>query len=158
MDLVLVILALGCGLTGIAGAFLPVLPGPPLSLVGLFLMQWSGYAHYSTTFLVVFTCFTLFVTLMDYIAPVWMTNKFGGSKSATNGSILGLLAGFFFFPPFGMIIGPFVGAFLGEMIENKNTAHALKIAFLSFLAFLVSTGLKLILSCIMLFYMISSLF
>lgn len=158
MDIILAIIAILCGITGILGAFMPVLPGPPLSLIGLFLMQWAGYAHFSNTFLIIFTTITLVVSVLDYIAPVWMTKRFGGSKMATNGSMAGLIIGIFFFPPFGMIIGPLIGSFLGELFEKKDSVQAFKIALLSFASFLINTGLKFMISGIMLFYILAALF
>ncbi|MEG1587272.1 MAG: DUF456 domain-containing protein [Bacteroidales bacterium] len=158
MDILLVILAISCGLIGLLGAFLPVLPGTPLSLVGLFLMHWSDYADYSPTVLWTFTIITLGIILMDYLAPAWMTKKFGGSDFAAKGSLAGMIIGIFFFPPFGMIIGPFIGAFIGEMIANKDAAHAFKVACVSFFTFLLGTGIKFIVSGIMLFYILHSLF
>lgn len=157
MEILLAILAILCGIAGLAGAFLPVLPGPPLSLIGLLFIQWAGYGDFSSSFLWFFALLTLFLTIVDYIAPIWMTKKFGGSKAASTGSMIGLIAGIFFFPPFGMIIGPFVGAFIGEMVESKDTVHAFKIASISFVAFLLGTGLKLIASAIMLYYIITAL-
>ncbi|MEG1615615.1 MAG: DUF456 domain-containing protein [Bacteroidales bacterium] len=158
MDIFVFIVALICGILGMLGTFLPVVPGPPLSYAGILLIYWRGLDNYSHTFLWVFGLLTLLVSILDYFAPVWLTNRFGGSKYATNGSLIGMVAGIFFFPPFGMIFGPFIGAFIGELMANKNTVKAFKIATVSFGAFLLSTGLKLILSGIMLFYIIASIF
>ena len=77
-----------------------------------------------------------------------MTKSFGGSKLASNMAIAGMIAGIFFFPPVGMIIGPFLGAFIGELIEKRKTVHALKIALLYFIAFILRTGLMVFYSIV----------
>lgn len=143
MEISLAILAVAFALLGLVGAFLPIVPGAPLSLLALFMARWSGYGTLSHTTLLIFTLVTLFLFLADYYAPVWMTTRFGGSKRAVRGSVAGMVAGLFF-PPFGMLIGPFAGAFLGELIEKRRITHAFKIAFLSFVSFLFTTGMKLI--------------
>ena len=159
MEIVLVIFAFILLAAGILGAFIPILPGPPLSFIGLLLMQWSGFGSFSTAFLAVFAGITIAVTIMDYILPSFMTKKFGGSRAASVGSFLGLLAGLFFFPPWGIIVGPFFGAFAGEIIySSANGAKAFKAALGAFLAFFVSTGIKLIVSSIMLFYAVAAMF
>lgn len=81
MDIFLVILSVICLLTGLAGCFLPVIPGPPLSYIGLFLLHLTPYAQFGTTTLVVGDHNPL-ICVMDYILPSWMTRKFGGSKYA----------------------------------------------------------------------------
>ncbi|MDR1840162.1 MAG: DUF456 domain-containing protein [Treponema sp.] len=159
MEIVLVILAFVLLVAGILGAFLPMLPGPPLSFIGLLLMKWSGYGNFSPAFLWVWAGITVAVTVMDYFLPSVMAKRFGGSRAAAVGSFLGLLAGIFLFPPWGMIIGPFLGAFAGELVHNRtNGGKALKVAFGAFLAFIVGTGAKLIASSIMLFYAIKVMF
>jgi len=153
MGIVLVILAFIFLLAGIIGAILPVLPGPPLSFIGLLLLQWSGYGNFTPTFLWIWAGITVLVTVLDYILPSMLAKRFGGSRSASIGSFVGLVIGIFIFPPWGMIIGPFFGALVGELIHNRNNkTQALKTAFGAFLAFIVGTGLKLIASSIMLYY------
>ena len=99
------------------------------------------------------------VTIMDYLLPSYMTKKFGGSRFAMIGSFLGLLAGIFLFPPWGMIIGPFFGALAGELLRNINdSSKALKAAFGAFLAFIVGSGAKLITSSLILFFAIKAIF
>ena len=96
---------------------------------------------------------------MDYFLPTLMTKQFGGSRAASIGSFLGLLAGIFFFPPWGMILGPFLGAFAGELIHNRaNGAKAFTVALGAFLAFIVGSGAKLIASSIMLYYAVKAIF
>ena len=49
MDIFLIILGVLCLLAGLAGCFLPVLPGPPVSYVGLLLLHFTDKIHFSTT-------------------------------------------------------------------------------------------------------------
>lgn len=49
--------------------------------------------------------------------------------------------------PIGILVGPFLGAFLGELIAMKSIAAALKGGFGAFLGFLSGVFLK-ILACI----------
>ena len=159
MEIVLVILAFILLAAGLLGAVLPVLPGPPLSYAGLLLMQWSGYGAFSLTFLLVWAGIAIAVTVLDYFLPPLLTKRFGGSRLASVGSFVGLLAGIFFFPPWGMIAGPFLGAFIGELIHSRaNGAKALFAALGAFLAFIVGAGAKMIVSCLMLVYAIKALF
>jgi len=163
MGIVLVIFAFLLLLIGLIGSVVPVIPGPTLGYIGLILLQWSGYASFSIVFLIVFGLITAVVTLTDYFLPALMTKKFGGSKYAMTGSILGCIAGLFFFPPIGIVIGPFTGALIGELIynynkypntddiENPEKSNPLIVALGAFLAFILGTGAKLILSTLMIF-------
>lgn len=146
MDILLLILAIICGLLGLAGCILPVLPGPPLTYVGLLLLNWSGYAQFDTTSLVVWAVVTVVVTVIDFLLTPWMTKCFGGSKAGTWGAMLGLLVGFFIPLPFvGIILGPFLGALAGELlVARKQSGAAFKSALGAFLSFFVGTGIKLI--------------
>jgi uncharacterized protein YqgC (DUF456 family) len=94
-----------------------------------------------------------FVTLLDYIIPVYGTKKFGGTKYGVWGCMLGLLAGFWM-GPVGIIIGPFVGAFVGEWLANRNSDKALRAAIGSFIGFLTGTVLKLVVCCVITYYFI----
>jgi uncharacterized protein YqgC (DUF456 family) len=157
MEIALAVIAFVFLIAGILGAVIPVLPGPPLSFIGLLLLKWSGYADFSAVFLFVWAGITAAVTIMDYFLPTLLTKRFGGSKAAAAGSFIGLLAGIFFFPPFGMIIGPFLGAFAGELIHNRaNGAKAFAVASGAFLAFIVGSGAKLIAASLMLFYAVKA--
>ena len=85
--------------------------------------------------------------------------RFGGSKQATTGSTVGLIVGMIFFPPFGLILGAFAGALIGELMHDKeNLAKAFRVALSSFVAFVFGTGLKLAASLIMSWYVLRALF
>lgn len=85
MDTLLSILAVVCGLTGVAGCFLPVLPGPPVAYLGLLLVHWTDYAQFSGEYLALWAVLTGAVTLADYLLPAWITGRLGGSRQATRG-------------------------------------------------------------------------
>lgn len=154
MDTFLLILSIVLVIAGIGGSVLPVLPGPPLAFVGLILLHVTKYAQFSTTLLVVLGILTVLVTVLDYFIPAWTTGKFGGSRYGTRGAMAGMIAGLFFGPP-GLIAGPFIGAYIGELLGGQNKQFALKSAIGSFVGFLLGTGLKLILSLVMLYYWVS---
>ncbi len=159
MDIVLLIIACLLLLAGLAGSVLPVLPGPPLGYVGLLLLKWSGYADFSTHFFIVWAVIVVAVSLLDYFLPVWMTRRFGGSRSATLGAGIGLVVGMFVFPPVGMILFPFLGALVGELINNKDdVGKAFRVAFWSFAAFICGTGAKVAVSVIMIAYAVAGMF
>jgi uncharacterized protein YqgC (DUF456 family) len=142
---------------GIVGCFLPVIPGPPLSFVGLLLLHFSGYAEFSFEFLLVMGAIAVIVTIMDYIVPVWGTKKFGGSKAGMWGAAIGLVLGLIFLPPLGIIIGPFAGAVIGEAITGKDAANSFKAGLGSLLGLMIGIGLKLAASIAMIYYFIKEL-
>ena len=157
MDIVLIILAILFLLVGLAGCVLPVLPGPPLAYVGLLLLHFTSKYQFSTRFLVIWAVISIAVTIIDNVIPVWGTKKYGGSKRAIWGSIIGLIIGLFFFPPFGIIVGPFLGAVIGELTAGKETKDALRSGFGAFMGFLGGTLLKLITVGMMIFYFFKEL-
>lgn len=152
------ILAVLCGILGIAGCILPVIPGPPLSWAGMLLLYIADGSKISTTSLIVWLVVAVVVTILDYIVPAYFTRITGGSKSAGKGSLVGLLVGIFILPPWGMLVGSFLGAILGEMLfEGKELSQSIKPACGSLLGFFFSTGFKLIASITMMVLIIKGL-
>jgi len=152
MDWIWITLGVVLTISGIAGCILPFLPGPPLSYIALLTLLAIDQNEFSARFLGIWLVVTVAVTLLDYYVPVWGTKKFGGSSKGIWGATIGLIAGLFFFPPFGLIVGPFIGAFIGELIAGKDTSAALRSGFGSFIGFLAGTIMKLTVSIIMAFY------
>jgi uncharacterized protein len=149
MDYLLIGLGILFIVGGILGCVLPLLPGPPLSYIGLLLLHFTEKHHFSTQFLLIWAVVTIIVYLLDYAIPVWGTKRFGGSRRGMWGSVIGLVVGLFFFPPFGIIVGPFLGAVVGELTAGKNSGAALRSGFGSFIGFLLGTLMKLIASGLM---------
>ncbi len=157
MDILLIILGLIAIIVGLIGCFVPVVPGPPLSWVGILLLYFTDNNSISNSFLWWWLVIAIIVAILDYIIPVWGTKQFGGTKMGVRGSMLGLIVGLFF-PPIGIIFGPFVGALVAELIHDAHdTSKALKSAFGSFIGFLLSTGLKLGVSLTLTWYFVLDL-
>lgn len=149
MDFLLLFLSFGCIVLGIFGSFLPVLPGPSISWVGILLLYFTDAIPVNYWVLGISAFITILITILDYIIPAKGVKKFGGSKYGIWGTNLGLLVGIFVPVPLGFIIGPFVGAFIGELLyDYQDHQRALKAAAGSFLGFLTSTFVKFVL-CMM---------
>jgi uncharacterized protein YqgC (DUF456 family) len=144
MDILLTTLGAICILVGIIGSFIPVIPGPPLSWLGLLLLYNTEEVPLDLWFIVVTGVIALLATLLDYYLPVVGTKKYGGSKRGVWGAIIGLFVAVFFpiLGPFGILIWPFLGAFLGELSQQKSQKNAFRAAWGSFLGFLAGTLIK----------------
>ncbi|MGM9810868.1 MAG: DUF456 domain-containing protein [Paludibacteraceae bacterium] len=156
MDIFLIILGAICLLIGILGCVLPVLPGVPLAYCGLLLLHATDKVQFSWQFLVIWAVVTIIVQVLDSVVPIWGTKKFGGSKMGVWGSTIGLLVGLFF-GPWGIVLGPFLGAVVFELIDGKNTRLALKAGWGSFVGLMTGTILKLICCGLMTYYFIAEL-
>jgi len=153
MTTLLIVLAVILGIVGILGSILPGLPGPPLSWLGLLLVYFAG-APITLKVLLIWLLVTTVVTLIDYIVPMWFTRLTGGSKHAGRGAIAGMLLGMIV-PPIGIILGSLIGAFAAEMMfAQKDAADSIKSAFGAFLGFIFGTGIKLIASGLMMYYIV----
>lgn len=140
------------GILGVIGSIVPAMPGPPLSWLGILLLYFAGGC--TTTTLFIWLGVTAVVTLFDYLFPAWIAKATGGHKEASWGALIGLLAGIFF-TPIGMLAGALAGAFIGEYVFAKNDDKgSVKAALGAFLGFVLGTGVKLIVSGVMLFYII----
>lgn len=146
MDYFLIGLGILLLIGGILGCILPALPGPPLSYAALLALHFTSGHQLSTRILIIWAVIVVVVSLLDYIVPVWGAKKFGASKRGVWGSVIGLVAGLFIFPPFGLIIGPFAGAVIGELTSGKQSGDAMYAGFGSFVGFMSGVMLKLIAS------------
>ena len=158
MDIFLVIVSLLFMILGIVGSFLPILPGPLTSWVGLLILKFTDAIPISNTFIIVTFIFALAIWVLDYIIPAMGTKRFGGSKAGMIGTTIGLIVGLLSPIPFGIIIGPFCGALIGELTNDNDVNKATKAAFGSFLGFIASTFLKFIVSMVYLGFFLMKVF
>ena len=139
-------------LLGLLGCFVPVIPGPPLSFVALLLLTFFTGYQFDDDFLWQWGAIVVGVTIVDFWLQVYGVKRFGGTKKAINGTMIGLLVGIFVPIPMGFIIGPFVGAFVGAYMDEKDDLlKVLKIASGALLGFIGGVVLKLVV-CLYLCY------
>jgi len=168
LDLLWIVIGMILLIVGIIGCILPVLPGQVLSWGSLLILQLQKEPPFTEDFIVTWAFITAGVTLIDYYVPIWGTKKLGGSKKGMWGATIGLIFGIFILPflgivigPFGIIgllLGPFIGAYIGESFAGAKSDIALKSAFGSFLGFIAGTFMKLTISFIMGYYFIINAF
>lgn len=157
IDTLLMILGGVCIIAGIVGSIAPFLPGPPVSYLGLLFLQFTSRHPFSTRFLLLYAVLTILVIVLDSVVPVYGTKRFKGSTYGMWGSAIGLIAGLLLFTPLGIIIGPVLGAFLGELFSGKKAMQAIRSALGSFLGFLAGTAIKIVLSLVMTYHFIRAI-
>ncbi len=143
MDILLIIIGVILIILGLIGCVMPALPGPILAWGALLLLQWTDTVPPDWDMIWLTLAVALAVHVLDYIVPAMGTKKFGGTKYGIWGATLGLLVGLFTPIPFGVVLGPFLGALAGEMLHDDNFSRAFRAALGSLVGFLFSTGLKL---------------
>ena len=161
MDITLAVFGALLVLIGFIGSIMPIIPGPPISWAGFLLLKWTSYvddrgAGYENA-LWILLFFVVLVTILDYVVPIMGTKKYGGSKRGVWGATIGVVVGLFF-GPLGIILGPFLGAYIGEITTGKKEREALRAAWGSFVGFLLGVGLKLMVCGTILFLFIKHLF
>lgn len=153
MDTLLAICAVLCGILGLLGAILPILPGTVLSFVGLLCAYFTTTSALSEGQLWMWGVISVIIIILDYILPAYFSKLFGGSKAGIWGATIGVVVGMFTMGPLGIILGPFVGAVAGEMLYQKQTLDkAIVVGAGSLLSFFVGTGIKLIAGGFMMYY------
>ncbi len=151
MEYFLLILGFILMLVGIIGSILPALPGPPISWVGILMLYLCEGISINYWILAVTLLIAVIIGILDYIIPAKGTKYFGGSKYGIWGTNIGLVVGIFAPIPFGFLIGPFVGALVGELIYNsQEKGRAFKAATGSFIGFLAGTFMKVLVSLLFL--------
>lgn len=159
MDTFLAITAILCGIVGILGAVLPILPGTMVSFVGMFCAYFTSDSEISAGQMWLWGIISAIIILLDYILPGYFSKVFGGTKAGITGATIGVIVGLFM-GPIGIIVGPFIGAVAGEMMSQQKQPldKALVVGFGSLLSFFVGSGMKLIAGGFMMYYIWCDIF
>ncbi len=135
-------------LLGILGSFLPILPGPITSWVGLLVIHFTEAIPMDKPFIIITLLIAALIWVLDYIIPAMGTKRFGGTRYGMIGTTIGLIVGIIAPIPGGIIIGPFLGALIGELLNKSDSKTATKAAFGSFIGFLASTFIKFVVALV----------
>ena len=152
MDIIFLITGLLLCLIGIVGSFLPIIPGPVTSWLGILLLNLTSAVEFNLNFVLITFTVAVSVGILDYIIPILGVKKLGGSRSGQIGTTVGLIVALVILGPIGIIIGPFMGALLGEMSTKKSFQNSLKPAFGSFIGVIAGSVIKFLISLSFLFF------
>lgn len=146
-------------LVGLAGVILPILPGIPLAWAGLFIYAiGTGFDRISLTTTIVFLALTLLAMALDFVLPMLGAKKYKASRLGMFGAFAGFTVGIFVLGIWGVILGPAIGALIGELLSKKKPRQALRASFGTLLGFLTGTLLKVVIILTMAGFFIASLF
>lgn len=128
-SIILWVLAVMVTITGLAGLLLPMLPGAPLLFIGLVLGAWADDFRYVGGWTILALAVMAGLTyVVEFAASVLGAGKFGGSKRAMAGAAIGGVIGLFLGLP-GILLGPFVGAVIGELTLLRSMDRATRAGF-----------------------------
>lgn len=130
---------------GVAGTVLPALPGAPLIFLGMVIYGlFTGFYNLALWFFILQAAAVALVFFIDFAANAWGVHRYGGSRAAMWGGIAGLVLGILLLGPLGIILGPFLGAVAGELIDKKPLDRAVRVGFGTLLGLAGGTVLKLV--------------
>ena len=155
IEIILIILGVLLAIVGLIGCIIPAIPGPPLNFVSLLILELAIEDAFSLEFYIIWAVITIVVTVLDYVLPLFGAKAYKASGYGIWGSIIGMIVGTIFFPPFGMILGLLIGAIAGELIAGKEGSEALKVGTATFITSLIMIVVKLAASGVMTYYFIA---
>jgi uncharacterized protein YqgC (DUF456 family) len=128
---------------GLVGTVLPVLPGVPIVFGGMLLAAWADhFTHVGSLTLIGLGVLTALALIVDLVAGMLGAKRVGASRYAVAGAMLGTLVGVFFSLP-GLLLGPFVGALLGELVAGGTLRKATGVGVGAWLGFVLGAVAKL---------------
>ncbi|MED1798548.1 DUF456 domain-containing protein [Brevibacillus porteri] len=143
-------------LLSIAGIFLPVLPDTILLWAGFLLYHFfiaDPGAGLPASFWWGMVVLSILLYGADLLTNMYFVKRYGGSKWSSIAAAIGIILGIFVFPPFGMLILPFVFVVLVElMVQKQSMERAVKAGIGSLIGFLGSAVVKVILQVTMIIW------
>jgi len=153
MDMAVLIITLIVIIIGIGGTFLPVVPGVPMIFVAIAAYGWyESFQLVTPKYLVIMAGLAVLSLFVDYLSVYWGAKYFKSSKMGLYGAVIGSLIGLFIFPPLGLLIGPWVGAISGELIQGNDWNQAWRsgtgavIGLFTGIAFKIVVGVGMLIS------------
>jgi uncharacterized protein YqgC (DUF456 family) len=135
---------------GFVGSILPNLPGIPVMFGGMLLAAWLGHFEKIPVLVIVLLgVLAAFSIVFDFLAGTWGAKKYGASGAALWGALIGTVVGLFFGIP-GLLLGPFVGAVVGQLASGSRIDHAARVGVGTWIGLLIATAIKLAVAFMML--------
>lgn len=150
VDLVYKILAIVLIVVGLAGLFFPIIPGAILLFAGLALAAWAdNFVYVGWATLTALGVLALLTYPADFLASAFGAKRYGASKRAITGAVIGAAVGIFFGLP-GVLLGPFFGAVAGELLTQFHLGRAGRAGIGATLGLVIGVAAKLAIALTML--------
>lgn len=148
MDLLLIIISTVLIILGIIGSFMPILPGPLTSWLGLFILNLISSVEIDNTLLIITFIIATTIFILDSLIPIYGSKYFGATKYGIIGASIGLVIGIIAPIPFGILIGPILGALIGELLFNNDLKKSIKSSIGVLIGFVASSFIKFVTSIV----------
>ncbi|QGX38975.1 DUF456 domain-containing protein [Permianibacter aggregans] len=137
-------------LIGVAGMIFPILPNTTFLFAGMWLAAWlENYQHVGTGTLIVLGVLTALSFLVDYVAAALGVRRVKASRAAVIGATIGSLVGVVM-GLWGLLIFPFIGAVLGELMGHRDHRRATEVGFAAWVGVMLGLAAKIAISFAML--------
>jgi len=120
------VVAVAVMVLGVLGTLIPALPGLPLiflAMLGYGVVE--GFREMTAAFLIVSLLVVVLTQVAEHYARAWGARRFGAGKAGAWGAVVGSIVGLFFMP-LGLVLGPFLGATLFELIAGRSGGEAVR--------------------------------
>lgn len=143
MTVTLWILAVVLIVVGVAGTFLPALPGIPLIFGGVLLAAWiDDFQRIPGWVIGVLAVLAVIGIAVDYVAAALSARRIGASRQGIIGAAIGTVAGIFT-GLWGLLFMPLVGAAIGEYLAHQDALRAGKVGIATWFGLLIGTAVKI---------------
>jgi len=150
VNFLLTICIIACFIISFIAFIYPIIPGILALWAGFFIYQFGmNDLQLTKSFWIVQIIFTIIIFIADFITNSYFLKKYGSTKWSERIGIVSIIVGSFFFPPFGLIIIPFLSVFATELMHKKAVNEAFMVGVATVIGFLSSTIAKAILQTIM---------
>lgn len=150
LDILAWIIVVVLFIVGMAGAVYPILPGALAIYAAFFVYGFMiSFEPFGWLFWTIQTLIVAVLFLADYAVNAWGVKRYGGSRASVVGSTIGVLVGPFVIPAFGLVIGPFAGAVIGELLTGSDLDRSVKVGWGSLVGLFTSVVVKIALQAVM---------
>jgi|ERR1700676_2508441 uncharacterized protein YqgC (DUF456 family) len=149
MDTFLYVIAAALIVAGLIAAIVPALPGIPLIFAGIWLIAGlDHYHHLGLWWLLGIALIGAIGLTLDLLAGALGAKRAGASPRAVSGALVGTIVGLFFGLP-GLLLGPFMGAVLGELTAGNSILRSTHVGVGTWIGLIFGTIVKMVSSMTM---------